>query len=469
MGLPSRSNLVAGTILFTIVVGFIQLTLISQAHSQLRSTENYVPIESENKNSSKTAPGQLDDFQKCRLGLEQWLGPKIDDWLEADLPLLDWVWIREEKDKNNDDTVYSFYQAMFQVVHLNKERRHLFHTSTWYCQDEQQQLQLASTNMIENKIRDKIFVRCNTNKSFVPTHIYPSGNIFGNAVDAPPTKYELTPILKCDRLELAHSPSKKKAVKFGACLKFRGDGDRKLIPQWIEYHRLIGIQHFWVFVNEPFDLKRLPVVPDDVTFIPYNYTWRDHGMNHSTFRAYRNGNNFWQSPALNQCLYKAKRYGVEWFITTDTDEYVWVTDQESTTKNFPLQSFLEKLSPQTRNVGALIMNSIPFGRNKKLEHENKTFELTMDYTYRHQQDTPWDVKHHRWKCIYHSPVAELISVHNLDQGGEKMYMDATTHIRVNHYKDPAAGVYQAISRKQKADSSLPDKYRKLVLEALSKK
>jgi hypothetical protein len=250
--------------------------------------------------------------------------------------------------------------------------------------------------------------------------------------------------------------------------KFRGDYGRQHIPQWIEYHRLIGMQHFWIFVNEPFDLKGLPIA-SDVTYIPYNYTWRDHG-NHSKFRASFNGDNFWQSTALNQCLYMAKRYGVEWFTTTDVDEYIWVSDDRESTMNatFPLQSFLDKksLQQQTKTVGALIMNSIPFGRNVKLESENKTFELVMDYTFRDEQDTPWDIKHHRWKCIYHAPVAQVISVHNLDQGGGKMYMDASTQVRVNHYKSPNTGVYQAEARHLKVDSSLPDKYRELVLEEL---
>jgi hypothetical protein len=140
-----------------------------------------------------------------------------------------------------------------------------------------------------------------------------------------------------------------------------------------------------------------------------------------------------------------------------------------TTYMFPLRRFVDQLTPQMKTVGALIMNSIPFGRNASVRLEvlepntqQQPPPLVMDYTFRHQKDTPREIKHHRWKCIYHAPVAQVISVHNLDQGGEKRYMDASTQVRVNHYKSPqTVGVYQAAPNQLTQDSSLPDRYREL--------
>jgi hypothetical protein len=137
---------------------------------------------------------------------------------------------------------------------------------------------------------------------------------------------------------------------------------------------------------------------------------------------------------------------------------------------FPLRRFVDQLTPQMKTVGALIMNSIPFGRNASVPLEvlepntqqQPPPPLVMDYTFRHQKDTPREIKHHRWKCIYHAPVAQVISVHNLDQGGEKRYMDVSTQVRVNHYKSPqTVGVYQAAPNQLTQDSSLPDRYREL--------
>ena len=45
--------------------------------------------------------------------------------------------------------------------------------------------------------------------------------------------------------------------KIGACIRFKGEFDRLHVPQWIEYHRLLGIKHFWVYINEEWNVNGL--------------------------------------------------------------------------------------------------------------------------------------------------------------------------------------------------------------------
>ena len=76
--------------------------------------------------------------------------------------------------------------------------------------------------------------------------------------------YDLRPYLKCDRIEteIDRPPP---GTKIGMCVRFRGD--HHLIPPFIAYHRLIGVEHFWFYVNEEFDLSDLPVAPY-LTYVP---------------------------------------------------------------------------------------------------------------------------------------------------------------------------------------------------------
>ena len=61
-------------------------------------------------------------------------------------------------------------------------------------------------------------------------------------------------------------------MKIGICIQFRGEFDRQLIPQWIEYHKMIGIDHFWIFPNESWNMTGL-YNTSYITYVPWDVFW----------------------------------------------------------------------------------------------------------------------------------------------------------------------------------------------------
>jgi hypothetical protein len=409
-----------------------------------------------------------EELQQCRLDLEKWLNPKIDEWVGTSMPILDWVWEMEEN--NTDGTSQQYYLASFISYHIARRDASL-RSTTWYCLDEFGN-SLKTVVLKRGQQSKRMFIRCDLEAplnrtdatSFSPVTLMPA--------DVPPlmsdhkkTEYDLRPFLKCDRLEQRSPPPPD--VKVGACVRVRGD--HEALRQWIEYHRLIGMQHFWIFLNEPFDIHDLPNA-SDVTYIPYNYVWRDHWgaqRGNTTFRAPYGGTDFWQTPSQSQCLYMTKRYGLDWFTTTDVDEYIWITDPiaMNSIDPPPVQAFLSQFSDRP-DLGSLRMDSVAFGRNTKVEPISKEFELIVDYTCRKIRFPKPGV---HFKQFWKSQVALDLTIHFLTEGGKTLPLDVASQARIHHFKQPWKGPHMAgnlPANELMNDTSLPDKYRKSILQGL---
>jgi hypothetical protein len=166
-----------------------------------------------------------------------------------------------------------------------------------------------------------------------------------------------------------------------------------------------------------------------------------------------------------------KRYGLDWIITTDVDEYIWITDPGAMNSIDPppMQAFLSQFADKPE-LGALKMNSLPFGRYRGVEPKSKEFELIVDFTSRKKKlPRNYGKWGKRQKNFFGSQVALDISIHQLMEGGEILMLDTASQARLNHYKLPRQGVFESISRPKKemmTDTSLPDKYRKSILQGL---
>jgi hypothetical protein len=173
-----------------------------------------------------------------------------------------------------------------------------------------------------------------------------------------------------------------------------------------------------------------------------------------------------------------KRYGLDWITTTDVDEYIWITDPGAMNSIDPppMQAFLSQFSDKP-DLGALKMNSLSFGRNRGVEPRSKAFELIVDYTCRKKKLASINAKRNkreknyfeREKNFFGSQVALDISIHQLMEGGETLRLHMASQARLNHYKIPLKGPFQANNLPANElinDTSLPDKYRKSILHGL---
>jgi hypothetical protein len=209
--------------------------------------------------------------------------------------------------------------------------------------------------------------------------------------------------------------------KIGACLRFQGDFDRSILPQWIEYHRLLGIDHFWIYVNEPWSWQHQEEEleegggggggflhhhhhhPSYVTYLAFDQQWQDHAhyYQHYYHRTLDNGGDHqevvvapstqWtltQEPAQTSCLYLAKTLGYDWITTPDVDEYLFLSktnndnnnDDENENENHdddnhdlpPLKQFLSQFDKE--QYSSLIVNSIPYGSNAFVQRQQQQEE-----------------------------------------------------------------------------------------------
>jgi hypothetical protein len=247
------------------------------------------------------------------------------------------------------------------------------------------------------------------------------------------------------------------------CTIVRGVDDH--IAPWIEYHRILGYDYFWVFVNEPFPDQRGWIQRPYVKYIPYNFYWDDHKTHSMAYRRPKS-DIFWQEAMQMQCLYHAKRFpNIEWLTTTDVDEYIWVNDTRYMEKESPLKTFLWDHQEEKNSLAGQIMNSVFFGRHPKMEpaahrEAKNASRWLMDYTYRSAKP-----KWQRYKVIYHPHNSMIAEVHTV-KGGESHRLH---NVYFQHYKKAEQGVAKAKSPDDLIqDTRLRDRYRKQVWKALQR-
>jgi hypothetical protein len=149
-----------------------------------------------------------------------------------------------------------------------------------------------------------------------------------------------------------------------------------MLEEWVEYHRLVGFEHFWVYVND--DPGVIPTLPqrDYITYIPYNYCLCHHNQKNMFNPALWRGLPIFQTPVMGECVLRARNEGLRWLALNDVDERFQVTDEKVNTTN--VVDYIDTL-PFKDKVGGIIANGVFFGRNPNVE---ENIELAMDYSWR---------------------------------------------------------------------------------------
>lgn len=397
-----------------------------------------------------TKKSARDCYQQLGTKKNEW----IDRWLADDVPLLDAVL----------ELPGNVYQITIITKHLNtREKAHWNLDITWYC------------NSVDNPARILVssgpvhMVECSlsTNETSL-INLWPSkaSQKTGKIV-----RYEaqvLEAFLDCDRLDLTETPSQllptsgttQNNPKLGACIIERHVNPSHL-AQWIEYHRLLGFDHFWVYQNEPPSSSiRLDHKRPYVTYLPYNFVWKDHESSSKSYRLPPR-EIFWQEAMQLRCLYHAKRLGMKWVTTTDVDEYIWINSTDYHRRDCPLKHYLLDHAVEFDQHAGLTMNSVFFGRsnNDKSNASEVDQRPLMDYLWR-----PVHSKWQRYKQIYHVPKALAAEVHSVKgEGGGYQLRDVYLH----HYKTPWQGIFKAKQKPQVKDTMLYDLHRDRVMARIA--
>lgn len=99
--------------------------------------------------------------------------------------------------------------------------------------------------------------------------------------------------------------------------------DRPYIREWIEYHRLLGVGHFYVYTNHAPEIaaELQPLVDTGlVTTIPWNYLYTVHP--HGTFPWWPRDSHLYTQPPQQIHALRAFGHRWDWMALMDADEFL---------------------------------------------------------------------------------------------------------------------------------------------------
>ena len=261
-----------------------------------------------------------------------------------------------------------------------------------------------------------------------------------------------------DPLRVSVSTTQRRSVSssIAACTQTSHHDDE--FPRWIEYHRSLGIGHFYIYDHAPFNITRLhktlrsEIDRDLVTIVPWHVEhWQgfQRSPNQSDWIAHQ----IWSQ---NDCIH---RYGSlhTWMLISDVDEFVVPMGSN---RNFeqvldipPQYCALQLLNyffyndesrkpvveapPKDRpSESRERQNILPLNQHDH-SHRTKMYSLTSrlgKYILRPLEHKPRDTHSKNFvrpKLIHYFAVHQVMtSVNN----APILYANVTTHARLHHYR-----------------------------------
>lgn len=388
-------------------------------------------------------------FQECQLQLEKMLYPRIYQWVMDKVPIAVSVKIINNR-----------YHVIFNTGYIDPD---IWYNSEYHC--NQVSNETADVLPATKPGRGNLIIQCPESIHANETDLV---SVSAMTRGGNKTEYDMQDFVECERFDIRDcSPPK---TEIGMCTSIAGKGKiRNLAHQWVEYHRLIGIDHTWIYLNSEWD-ENLPQRPY-ISWIPYNLNIKAYNF---TKRPWTQRSEFFRVTSQVDCVLRARRMGIQWVVFTDVDEYIAIHDNSTEIHvNGSTLPPLKKLlytyySSERKDIGGLVMNSIPFGNNLELEKPSRK-ELMIDHVYRNTQN-PRDVTWSRWKQIVNPQNVHNYAIHWLGGGSvlKEIRLDAN-RVRINHYKEVnrGVGVFQTTAASDLVkDSALADQFHSLVINAM---
>lgn len=264
-----------------------------------------------------------------------------------------------------------------------------------------------------------------------------------------PVSYDLRPWLECAQKDV---PQTNADIAMTTMVR----GNSHLLPEWIEYHRMLGVNHFWIYANEPLEKFREKIdwyLPQEyITVIPLD--------KHITNTGFRWVDWFFQSAQQNDCLQRARRANTSWLILNDVDEFVHVTS-----KNQSLVEMLFQQQRQPNGGGPLYLWNWYYGKQSRAAPERQSNATFGRYVYRNHNAT--NPNFHGGKSMVQPQQVVHYFVHHVSVSNTKdtgRQPDPRAEMHMAHFKESFNGVKE--DKDPELYTSLSDKYNSLLSERL---
>jgi hypothetical protein len=245
-------------------------------------------------------------------------------------------------------------------------------------------------------------------------------------------------------------------LKIAACLFFRGALARKMLKQFIAYHRLQGYDRFFVYFHDEYNhmtmSHEIPVEQPDVKYIPADIYEPE---------VYTKHNFLGQQAAEVDCLHRCRAMGADFAALHDVDEFIQMRRPNTTLKEF--------LHHYMNHKGAgVVVHTVTWDLNSS---PNSTSWL-LDNIIRDSRPRISD----RWKIFDKPNKVWYHSVHTITkasspinyQYGKGLHSIKTSpfkDIRFNHYRNVSNVPFQGRAIK---DTSMYLAYRDIVVDMVNK-
>jgi len=366
----------------------------------------------------------------------------------------------KDKDKIDDLRVYVVFNLEFISKSIdipeyknNPERAREMLDSEFWCDDQPGELVMGGDPELTTMV-----VECPYNTNLKNVEIKKKD--LKNKI----ASYDISAHVNC---AVNHPyPAPKTPPKYAMTAFVFGDLHKKWLLPWVEYHRLIGFDHFFIFVNEDYDEERMSAyypIKEYITYIPNKKCMRP-GC-------------FTQEASETHAIFLSRAFAgssIEWLAINDPDEYIQVMHHSHCPRyhvlpedNIPEKEIALFLDPlEKSHIGGVRIKNWDFGvgpKDKDQESPNDFEGILLDFVWNSPEPTHFG----REKHIIRPFENYYYNTHVASVGGPRITLDPYCEVRLAHIKIVNTKEYKSIQPETFVrDTSLRDKYRNKVVEKM---
>lgn len=323
-------------------------------------------------------------------------------------------------------------QLFFSLQHIPPEERQrakLFSRLHWMCRNDVTNSSKSTTLWPNDPRWKKMIMECpaDTTSVYVPPSKEGEGmNLW----------YNTTGYMACDSVSSALFPSSPDPKLVSCTMTERSNIE--IVPQFIEYYKLIGFDHVWIFYNDNWDQLHQecrhivgyfnnPEVRQYASLIPHEWAPMESPLAP-----------LYQPTTQDECMALGRRFNVDWMFLNDVDEYLQMMKPKVN-----LRQFLEQYQSNETVAGVQIKNMF-FGAHPSQTTPDSPKPpkqlLLRDYQYRDEK--PFAFKRTgagREKVLVKPHKVVHFCIHQItltDGKSEQVLVDPWEEMRHAHFKQP---------------------------------